>query len=64
MFDYSFGGVEVQNMRTIMQLISEQYPGARPTKSPEELVGWLQEFHTRLAEALHNGETVVNLVPT
>ena len=64
LFDYPFGGVELQNMRTIMQLISEQYPGARVTKSPEELVAWLQEFHTRLAEALHNGEAVVDLVPT
>ena len=51
LFDYPFGGVEVQNMRTIMQLISEQYPGVRPTKSAEELVAWLQRFHTRLAEA-------------
>ena len=64
LFDYPFGGVELQNMRTIMQLISEQYPGARPTKTPEQLVTWLQEFHTRLADALHNGETVVDLVPT
>jgi hypothetical protein len=64
LFDYPFGGVEVQNMRTIMQLISEQYPGTRPTKTPEELVAWLQEFHTRLAEALHNGETVLDLMPT
>jgi hypothetical protein len=63
LFDYPFGGVEVQNMRTIMVLISEQYPGVRPTKSPEELVAWLQEFHTRLAEALHNGETVIHLLP-
>jgi hypothetical protein len=60
--DYPFGGVEVRNMRTLMQLISEQYPGVQPTKSAEELVAWLQEFHTRLAEALHNGERVLDLV--
>ena len=63
LFDYPFGGVEVQNMRTIMQLISEQYPGVRPTKPPEELVACLKEFHTRLAEALHNGETTIDLLP-
>ena len=64
MFDYPFGGVEVQNMRTMMQLISEQYLGVRTTKSPEDLVIWLQEFHTQLANRLHNnGETVIDLVP-
>jgi hypothetical protein len=63
LFDYPFGGVELQNMRMLMQLISEQYPGARPTKSPEELVAWLQEFHTRLAERLHNGEAVLDMLP-
>jgi hypothetical protein len=63
LFDYPFGGVEVQNMRIMMQLIGEQYPDIRPTKSPEELVAWLRQFHTRLAEALHKGETVVDLLP-
>jgi len=36
---------------------------SRPTKSPEELVAWLKEFHTRLAEALHNGESAIDLLP-
>ena len=63
LFDYPFGGVELQNMRIMMQLIAEQYPETQPTKSPEDLVVWLKAFHTRLAQALHNGETVVDLMP-
>jgi hypothetical protein len=62
LFDYPFGGVEVQNMRTIMGLIGEEY-GLHPTKSPEELAGWLQLFHARLADRLHQGQTVLDLVP-
>ena len=62
LFDDPFGGVELQNMRTIMDLISEEY-SLRPTKSPEELAGWLQQFHARLAGRLHHGETVLDLVP-
>ena len=62
LFDYPFGGFEVQNMRTIMDLVSEEY-GLHPTKSPEELAVWLQQFHARLADRLHNGATVLDLVP-
>lgn len=63
LFDYPFGGVELQNMRIMMQLIIEQYPDIPPTKSPEELVAWLKDFHTRLAERLHDGEAVLDMVP-
>ena len=63
LFDYPFGGVELQNMRIMMQLISEQYNDIQPTKSPEDLVVWLKAFHTRLSQALHIGETVVDLMP-
>ena len=28
LFDYPFGGVELQNMRILIQLIAEQYPNA------------------------------------
>jgi hypothetical protein len=62
LFDYPFGGVEVQNMRTMMDLIAEEY-GLRPTKSPEELVEWLRQFHQKLADRLHNGQAVLDLVP-
>ena len=62
LFDYPFGGVELQNTRTIMNLISEEY-GLHPTKSPEELAGWLQQFHAKLAGRLHQGQTVLDLVP-
>ena len=40
LFDYPFGGVEIQNTRTMMDLIREEY-GLAPIKSPEELVEWL-----------------------
>jgi hypothetical protein len=63
LYDYPFGGVELQNMRILRQLIAEQYPGVPATKSPEELVVWLREFHTRLAERLHKGEAVLDMLP-
>jgi hypothetical protein len=63
LFDYPFGGVEVANMRALMEFISSEYDGIRPRRSPEEMARWLQAFHTRLAEALHNGEAVLDLLP-
>jgi hypothetical protein len=63
LFDYPFGGVEVQNMRLIMEDIADEYEGARPIKEPEEMVEWLRAFHTKLAERLHNGEDVLDLIP-
>ncbi len=62
LFDYPFGGVEVQNLRTILDLISEVY-GLHPTKSPEELAEWLKQFHAVLADRLHHGQTVLDLLP-
>jgi|SRR5215510_6032308 len=62
LFDYPFGGVEVQNMRTMMDLISEEY-SLEPTKPPEELVEWLRQFHSRLADRLQHGQTVLDLMP-
>jgi hypothetical protein len=63
LFDYPFGGVEFRNMRIIMQLIAEQDEEVQPTKSAEELVAWLKEFHTTLAQRLHEGEAVLDLAP-
>src|ERR1700740_2340926 len=62
LFDYPFGGVVVQNTRTIFGVISEEY-GLEPTKSAEDLVEWLKSFHARLADRLHHGRTVLDLVP-
>ncbi len=62
LFDYPFGGVEVQNMRTMMDVIAEEYE-LRPTKAPQELVEWLRHFHEVLADRLHNSQTVLDLVP-
>ena len=63
LYDYPFGGVEVQNMRIMMELIAEEYENARPVKRPEEMVEWLQQFHASLAERLHKGEAVLDLIP-
>ena len=63
LFDYPFGGVELQNIRLTMEDIGDECAGARATKSPGEMVEWLREFHTKLAERLHNGEDVLDLIP-
>jgi hypothetical protein len=63
LFDYPFGGVELQNMRKIMEFIIREYGPVRPTKTPQEMVDWLRVFHTELAERLHNGEDVLDLIP-
>ncbi|HZU91709.1 MAG TPA: hypothetical protein VE993_20830 [Stellaceae bacterium] len=63
LFDYPFGGVEVQNMQALMALISGQYEEIRPTRTAEETVAWLKQFHTALAERLHNGEPIPDLIP-
>ena len=63
LFDYPFGGVEIHNTRALMEFISSEYDGIRPTTSPEEMANWLKEFHTKLAQALHNGEAVLGMVP-
>ena len=63
LFDYPFGGVETRNMRLIMDEIIEEYDGARPVKTPEEMVEWLRAFHTELAARLHKGEDVLDLIP-
>jgi hypothetical protein len=49
--------------RALMEFISSEYDGIRPTISPEEMAIWLKEFHTKLAQALHNGEAVLDMVP-
>jgi hypothetical protein len=63
LFDEPFGGVEVRNMRIIMEDIAEQYPGVAPVKSPEETVGLLRDLHTRLAQRLSAGQSALDLVP-
>lgn len=62
LFDYPFGGVEIQNMRRTMDLISSEYD-TNPNKTPEQMVEWLQAFHMQLAERLHNGDDVLDLIP-
>ncbi|MGE0257660.1 MAG: hypothetical protein AB7H71_12110 [Alphaproteobacteria bacterium] len=63
LFDYPFGGVEIQNMRRMMDLMQRQSDGTRPTKTAEETVAWLRDFHSRLAERLHDGEDVLDMIP-
>jgi hypothetical protein len=63
LFDYPFGGNEIDTMRAMMEFISSDYDGIRPTRSPAEVVGWLKAFHSTLAQRLAAGETVLDLVP-
>lgn len=64
LYDYPFGGVEVANMRALMEFISSEYDNIRPNQTPEQVAEWLKQFHIRLAEALHGGEAVLDLLPT
>ena len=63
LFDYPFGGVEMQNMRRIMDSVTREYGDVRRVRAPDEMVEWLRAFHTELAERLHNGEEVLDLIP-
>ena len=63
LFDYPFGGVEVRNTRSIMDLISRRYQGIQPARTPEEVVGWLRDFHSALAQRLSAGEVVLDMIP-
>ena len=63
LFDYPFGGVEAQNMTSMMALIAREHENARPAREPEEMVAWLKAFHKELAARLHAGEDVLDLVP-
>src|SRR5436190_12758533 len=63
LFDYPFGGIEVQNARALMDFIATEYDEAKPTKTPEEVAEWLKQFHTMLSGRLHNGEAVLDLIP-
>jgi hypothetical protein len=42
LFDYPFGGVEIHNTRALMEFISSEYDGIRPTILPEEMTNWLK----------------------
>jgi hypothetical protein len=63
LFDYPFGGVEVENMQRIVDGIIFDYDDVRPTKTAQELVDWLRTFHSELAERLHNGQDVLDMIP-
>jgi len=63
LFDYPFGGVEVRNTRSIMDLISRRYQGIQPARTPEEVVEWLRDFHAALAQRLSAGEVVLDMIP-
>src|SRR5258708_3037497 len=63
LFDYPFGGVEIENMRSIFDLVPRDYDHSHSPKTPEEMGEWLQRFHTELAERLHNGEAVLDMIP-
>ena len=47
----------------MMDLVADEYENAQPTKRPEEMVEWLKAFHMQMAERLHKGEDVLDLIP-
>lgn len=47
----------------MMDLIADEYESARPVKRPEDMVEWLRQLHADPAKRLHNGETVLDLIP-
>ena len=63
LFDYPFGGVEVENTQKMMDLVSREYDEVRPTKTAEQMADWLRAFHEELAERLHKGEDVFDMIP-
>jgi hypothetical protein len=63
LFDFPFGGTEVENARAIMDAVSRNCAGQVAIKTPEEVAEWLQQFHARLAQRLHDGQTVLDLIP-
>src|SRR3954453_16595324 len=63
LYDNPFGGVKIKNMRSVMDFIPRRYPGVRATKAPEELVDWLRSFHTTVAERLHAGQSILDMIP-
>jgi hypothetical protein len=64
LFDYPFGGVEIENMQSMMDLTARRYPGARASKSPQQMVEWLREFHTRLAQRLSARQPALDMIPS
>lgn len=62
LYDGPFGGVEIDNMRSMIDLIAVDYDRSA-TKTAAEIIEWLRAFHTQLAERLQNGEDVLDLIP-
>ena len=63
LYDYPFGGVEVENMQSMMDFIRRRYPGVQASKTPQQMVEWLREFHSTLAQRLHDRRPVLDLIP-
>ena len=63
LFDYPFGGVEVENMQSMMDFIARRYPGVRASKTPQQMVEWLRIFHSGLAQRLSDRRPVLDMIP-
>ena len=64
LFDYPFGGVEVRNMRLIMDDIADNY--RKCAAHEDDRKKWSNGcgiFIRKLAERLHNGEDVLDMIP-
>lgn len=55
LFDYPFGGVEMRNMRLIMDDVADAYEGMRPIKTPEENGGVAKGISRRARRAPARG---------
>jgi hypothetical protein len=64
LFEYPFGGVEIKNARALLEFISREYDGRRPSMKPDELIDFLRRFHIEIAERLHEGEDVLDMIPS
>ena len=63
LFDYPFGGVEVQNMRRIMDLIADNTTMRGPSRRRKRWSNGCGNFTRELAERLHKGEDVLDMIP-
>ena len=63
LYDYPFGGVEIENMQSMMDFIARRYPGVPASKTAQQMVEWLRAFHNELAQHLSDRRPVLDMIP-
>ncbi len=58
LYDEPFGGVELQNITSRLQLLRLQYARLAAGVEPEELASRLRRFHTEFARACASGAII------